>query len=300
MLTKFRTTVQKLQLGLRIAAYQTLILPPRRAGKRIAFLMLAVSPALPCSISHAQSNSLPKVHYFLNSNEAPGVVASAQVARRTPGVGTFTALSISGPETLKVALARDGQFLPALDAPVTTGMLVGAVYRFRVTNIPFRPGEELYPTVEIIDRINPPAGREHRFPIPVVLTDEDLKLALDGALVTRVIYVEDSENAEPLAARAGEQRTFDVGPADNALQTADQFGRPLAILRIGSRVPADLQADLSGFLYGCPPFIPLPTVPDREAMIREGKWMEAVPVQRDVLPYSEAPGADIPRTLNPY
>lgn len=271
-----------------------------RAGGLLALALLALSPALLCTRSHAQTNTLPKVHYFLNANEAPGVVASAQVARRLPGIGTFTALSISGPDTLKVSLARDGQFLPALDAPVTTGMLVGAVYRFRVTNIPFRPGEELYPTVEIIDRINPPAGREHRFPIPVVLTEEDLRLALDGALVTRVIYVEDSENAEPLASRPGEQRTFDVGPADNALQTADQFGRPLAILRIGSRVPADLQGDLSGFLYGCPPFIPLPTVPDREAMIREGKWMESVPTQRDGEPYSETPSADIPRTSSPY
>jgi hypothetical protein len=270
------------------------------AARLAALLLVTASPTLLCSPAHSQSNSLPNVHYLLNSNEAPGVVASAQVARRIPGVGTFTALSISGPETLKVALARDGQFLPALDAPVTTGMLVGAVYRFRVTNIPFRPGEELYPTVEIIDRITPPLGREHRFPIPIVLTEDDLRLALDGALVTRVIYVEDSENAEPLAARAGEQRTFDVGPADNALKTADQFGRPLAILRIGSRVPANLQGDLSGFLYGCPPFIPLPTVPDREAMIREGKWGESVPVERDGEPYSERPDADIPRTPSPF
>jgi hypothetical protein len=262
--------------------------------------VVCTSPALLCSSAMSQSSPLGDVHYFLNSNQSPGAVAGAQIARGVPGVGTFTAVSISGPADLQVALARDGQFLPTLEAPVTTGMLVGAVYRFRVTNIPFRPGEELYPTLEIIDRINPPAGREHRFPIPVVLTTEDLRLALDGALVTRVIYLEDSENAEPLAARPGEQRTFDVAPADNALKTADQFGRPIAILRIGSRVPTNLQGDLTSFLYGCPPWVPLPTVPNREAMLRDGVWPETLPMERTEQPYSEAPSEDYPRTPAAY
>lgn len=265
-----------------------------------AVLVASCSPALLCSQLLAQTPRLPKVHYFLNANEAPGVVAGAQVARGMPGVGTFTAVSISGPNQLQVALAQDGAFLHPLDAPVVTGMLVGAVYRLRVTNIPFRPGEELYPTVEIIDRINPPAGREHRFPIPVVLTEEDLRLALQGALVTRVIYLEDSEVAEPRAAEPGSQRTVEVGPADNALQMADQLGRPVAILRIGSRVPADLQGDLSHFLYGCPPWIPLPTAPNRQALIDSGQWPAGEPTARPEQPYSEAPEQDFPRTPSTY
>ena len=247
------------------------------------------------SAAHAQTKSLPgNVHYFLNANEAPGVVSGAQVARGMPGVGTYTAVSVSGPKGLKVALAQSHQFLEPLDAPVTTGMLVGAVYRVRVTNIPFSPGEELYPTIEVIDRVNAPAGREHRFPIPVVLTQEDLRLALNGALVTRVIYLEDSENAEPLAARPGEQRTINVGADDNALKTADQFGRPVAILRIGSRTPANMH-DLTGFLYGCPPWIPLPVVPDRSTLIEQGQWPEVIQTERTDQPYSEAPNEDFPR-----
>lgn len=239
---------------------------------------------------------LPKVHYLLDARQAPGVVASSQVARGMPHVGTFQALSVSGPEGLKVALAQNGQFLPPIDAPVTTGMLVGAVYRFRVTNIPFRPGQELYPTVEIIGGITPPAGREHRFPIPIVLTGEDLRAALEGALVTRVIYLEDSEIAEPVADAPGGQRTTDVGPMDNALQTADQLGRPVAILRIGSRVPADLTGDLTQFLYGCPPWVPLPVAPNREQLTNSGQWPEVIPVEAAEQPFPETPLQDYPRT----
>ncbi len=241
------------------------------------------------------SQKYPKVNYPLNANAAPGVVANAQVLRQTPGVGTFQPVAISGPDKLNVGLAREGQFLPGLDAPVTTGMLVGAVYRFKVTNIPFREGQELYPTVEIIDRVCPPNGREHRFPIPVVLTDEDLRLALDGALVTRVIYVEDNGIAEPVAAEPGTQRTLNVGAIDNALQAADQLGRPVAILRIGSRVPADLTGDLTTFLYGCPPWVPLNPVPTRENLTERGMWPEMAPVVPAEEIFSQPPAEATPR-----
>lgn len=271
---------------------------PSRQLFMLGFILMASSFSGSWNrVAHAQGGSpLPKVHYLLDSRQAPGVVASAQVARQAPGVGTFQAVSVSGPEGLQVALAQGGQFLPPLQAPVTTGMLVGAVYRLRVTNIPYRPGEELYPTVEIIDRIYAPAGREHRFPIPVVLTEEDLRLALDGALVTRVIYLEDSQIAEPVAAQAGTQRTVDVGPTDNALQTADQLGRPVAILRIGSRVPANIHGDLTRFLYGCPPWVPLPTAPVREQLIESGNWPEGSPVEAAQEPFPQPPSQDYPRT----
>ena len=262
----------------------------------VATLCLATMFCLQAKPMFAQSGgSLPKVHYLMDARQEPGAVARMQIARQAPGVGTFQALSISGPKGMEVALAKDGQFLPTLEAPVTTAMLVGAVYRFRVTGVPFRPGEELYPTVEVIDRIDAPAGREHRFPIPVVLTPEDLQSALAGALVTRVIYLEDSEVAEPIAAKLGEQRTTDVGPLDNALQTADQLGKPVAILRIGSRVPADLTGDLSAFLYGCPPWLPLPAVPSREQFVNSGQWPETIAVEPAEKPFPETPTQDYPR-----
>ena len=232
----------------------------------------------------------------MDASREPGVVASAQIARGVPGVGSYQALEVSGPPGLQVALARDGQFLHALEAPVKVGMIVGAVYRIRVTGIPYRPGEELYPTIEVIDRINAPQGREHRFPIPIVLEESDLRHALDGALVTRVIYLEDGEIADPIAVRPGAQQVLDVGPMDNALKAADQLGRPVAILRIGSRVPANLQGDLCEFLYGCPPWIPVFPVPTRQGLTEQGMWPESMPMETSEEFRSERPDKDEPRT----
>lgn len=263
-------------------------------------LTLLIAVIATCSFSTTalaqQTKGLPSnTYHLLNSNAPPGVVAAAQVAGRRKGVGTFTAVSIIGSKGLRVGLARQGQLLTPIDAPVTTGMLVGAVYRFHVTNIPDHEGEELYPTLEIIDRTNPEPGREHRFPIPVVLTDEDLHLALSGALITRVIYLEDSDVAEPVATKPEIQMTYDIGTNENALRTADVLGKPVAILRIGSRVPNDPQADLTEFLYGCPPWIPLPVAPNREALIREGRLPEIVPVEREKAVYPEDETQHYPR-----
>ncbi len=264
-------------------------------------LALAVGgpPALLSGRASAQTLAPKNVHYFLDANQAPGAVAGAQVARGARGVGTYQAVSLLGPKDLKIALARDGQFLPPLSTPVTSGMLVAGVYRFKVTNIPFRPGDELYPTVEIIDRIYPPAGREHRFPIPVVLTEEDLRIALDGGLVTRVIYVEDNELADPVSVPPGEQLVHNLPASDNALQVADQLGKPVAILRIGSRIPMQADGDLTDFLYGCPPWVPLITVPDRQTLVEAGQWPDVLAAPATEKPFSETPDQDTPRIPGP-
>jgi hypothetical protein len=241
-------------------------------------------------IVHAQAparSSPSGKHYLLDSRFPPGFVAHAQIAGQRTGVGSFTAISIIGPVGTRVGLARDGQLLPPIDTPVVTGMLVGAVYRFHVTQIPGYPGEELFPTLEVIDRIYPEQGRDHRFPIPILLTEEDLQVALGGGLVTRVIYLEDSEVAEPVARQPGQQSTFEAGPQDNALQVADQMGRPLAILRIGSRIPPTDPMAFSEFLYGCPPWIALPTAPNVETLRQQGHLPGYVPTENTNPLYSQ-------------
>ncbi len=137
---------------------------------------------------------------------------------------------------------------------MTAGLLIGAVYRLRVTNIPLQEGFEVYPTVEVIDRTYPPRGKEFKFPIPVELTQEELEMALSGKFVTRVIYLEDPETAAPVARQGNEQAYFEVQRDENPLDVADSLGRPVAILRMGARVPSAEGPD-QAFLYGSPPLI---------------------------------------------
>ena len=103
--------------------------------------------------------------------------------------------------------------VPALGGLVV-GLFISPVYRLKVTNIALRPGAEVFPTLEIIDRLYPPLGLERTFPIPVELTREELELALAGSGIPRgpavwfvgdaAIDVECARNAGCTAVQMGE------------------------------------------------------------------------------------------------
>jgi hypothetical protein len=145
----------------------------------------------------------------------------------------------------------EGNFSESKAGELLAGMQIGPVYRLKVTEIQNHPGLEIFPTIEVIDRLYPPPGLALRFPIPIELTAEELDLAARGSFVTRVIYVEDPHTALPIAQRAdGEQRWVEAPQGEDPLVIADIRGRAIAILRIGSRVPdAETQA---GFIHCAP------------------------------------------------
>jgi hypothetical protein len=188
----------------------------------------------------------------------PGAIGAAQLMRGGPLPGYLQPVEISAPGGAQVALAMDGVFDVSQPAPVRVGLLVGKVYRIKVTNIPFRPGQEVYPSIEIINRLYPPPGHEVKFPIPIELTREELEIALRGHYVVRVIYLESPRGALPVRQDPQHQRYFEVAQHEDPLEVADVLGRPMAILRIGSRVP---EQDFSSgrFLFDSPPWTQLPT-----------------------------------------
>jgi hypothetical protein len=197
----------------------------------------------------------PPVHYWHQGAMPPGAIGSLRLQQGGPLPGFFQPVKIKAPPGALVSLAQEGTFGVAEKAPVTAGLLIGQVYRLRVMNIPFQEGMEVFPTLEVIDRLCAPPGQEHRFPIEIELTREDLELALEGKFVTRVIYLEDPQLALPIRGGDGEQQWFEVGPGRDPLAVADQFGRPVAILRLGARLP-DLSRGLDmDFLFGCPPLV---------------------------------------------
>jgi hypothetical protein len=170
--------------------------------------------------------------------------------------GYFQPVEIRVPSGATISLAVDNQFdKPQPDAR-KAGMLIGAVYRMRVTNIRLAEGAEVFPTVEVVDRLYTPVGQERRFAIPIDITEEDLKLAIDGKFVTRVIYLENPRNALPAREVSKSQNWFEAAPGQDPLAVADGLGRPVAILRLGARLPD--QGPDPFFFFGSPPFVAIP------------------------------------------
>ncbi len=170
--------------------------------------------------------------------------------------GAFQPVAFSGPGTTQFSLPQAGG-LTAADERLMAGLMVGAIYRFRVSNIPNAPGAEVYPTVELIGRTYPPPGLETSFPIPINLSETDLEAALEGSLVTRVIYLEDPQTAPPIATEPTDPTPIDLTSDQDALATADALGRPIAVVRIGSMTPPNTPVLEHQFYFGYPAWAPI-------------------------------------------
>jgi len=139
-------------------------------------------------------------------------------------------------------------------SPSQAGMMVGQMYRIRISGMPEFPGAELYPSIELIDRLHPPAGREQEFPIPIQLTADEIAIALDNRLVTKVVYLEQPQIAVPQPVDRP-LRNIDLPASANLLEAADRRGRALAIIRIGGRVPTAHEPNEGGFFGTTAPVV---------------------------------------------
>jgi hypothetical protein len=195
----------------------------------------------------------PPVHYQNRADMPSGAIGRSQFERGGPFQNYFQPVEVRVPEGSIVSLAAEGDFLPSKQNVALGGMLIGQVYRLKVAYLTPEHEVEVFPSIELVDRLYPPPGQETRFPVPVEITAEDLALAAEGKFVTRVIYLEDPRNPLPVRELPGhEQRVTDSLLNQDPLQVADQMGRPMAILRLGSRVP-QYDSNTGKFLFGSPP-----------------------------------------------
>jgi hypothetical protein len=235
----------------------------------------------------------PPVHYYHAGVMPPGAIGSQQLLRGGPLPGYFQPVEIRAPVGAVISPAVDGDFATPSGEPLIAGMLIGSVYRLRVSNIPQQEGLEVYPTIEVIDRLYPPIGQEFRFPIPVELTQEELEMALDGHFVTRVIYLEEPGAALPVAERPDEQSYFEAADGENPLDVADVLGRPMLILRLGGRLPGPEGLD-DKFMYGSPPM--LKWTPSRSPAGSRVPGVRSEPAVEASVASDVAPERTMPRT----
>ncbi|MBP85466.1 MAG: hypothetical protein CMJ64_01925 [Planctomycetaceae bacterium] len=241
----------------------------------VAFMLLVTS-------SFAQA----PLHYFHRANLPPGTVGQGQLQRFLPLRGYNQPVEVDVPKGARVAVNTGGTFSEPQASRLLAGMQVGHVYQLQVSNIPYYEGFEIYPTIEIINRLYPPQGKALRFPVPIQFTQEELELALSGRFVTRVVYLEDQASALPQREDPETQRYFEAGPRQDPLRVADNLGRPMLIMRMGSRVPGP-----DGFVDGSARMAPSAVIFPEQA---------ATPVvPGGVTNAIERPGYNVPRVRVP-
>jgi hypothetical protein len=171
--------------------------------------------------------------------KAPGAIGSPGRLQPGPRPEVFLPrhiqpVAIKGPEGSVIAIETAEGWSPLQSEPIRMALVVGQAYRLRIGGIEGREGEELFPSVRILARLGTPPGMEWRFPVEVTIDGDDLRSALAGSLVRRVVYVS-CEREKPDLVPAG---WFDVKPGDDAFEVARTLGDPIAEVVIGNRVPA--------------------------------------------------------------
>lgn len=126
-------------------------------------------------------------------------------------------------------------------APVAVGVRPGYVYRVKLSGFADHPGLSLYPTLEVRGSLSlRPAMTAAAYPAPVTLTEADVRAALAGSLVTKVVYLEDPDKAVPAATAPGQVLEYDLPLNRDPLADARELGRPMLIVRLGGlEVSAD-------------------------------------------------------------
>ncbi len=216
--------------------------------RQSTLLMATVASIAWCSSALAQ---VPGKYFPLDHRRPTGVAAEWSALVQPGAYGQPQAVQIIIPSGGTVSFYQGSpQHAVPMIAPAQVSMMVGYVYRIKISEIPGQPGVELYPTIELIDRLHPPVGVTQQFPIPIEITEEEIEMALRDSMITKVVYLEQPDFAAPIET-AGFAPVEELPATDNLLAAADHRGRPLAVLRIGARIP-DLYAVRDEFYSNSP------------------------------------------------
>jgi uncharacterized repeat protein (TIGR01451 family) len=151
----------------------------------------------------------------------------------------LVAAKFLAPQGVRVTALPGSSLARLYDTPTVMGLRPGYVYRFELTNLPYNPGKALYPEVEVRGTLVPRPGMKYMdYPIPLMFTPMDIERALGGALITKVIYLEDPEKAIPVEVNPDSPVETPEDTETAALKAARDNGRLMAIVRLGDRKPS--------------------------------------------------------------
>lgn len=203
-------------------------------------LLCAVAAMCGCRVPFA-GHTLPSQQMLAHpgpgvDGPGPGVMLIGDCGPEAPQMDSQVAFV--GPEGAMVAWSAftPGQFdSEPLVAPGRANFPQGALYRMKLTNLPGRPGVELYPTIEVAPVVARTEAYLSHNSIPVQFTEEDLDQVLSGNFVTKVIFLPDPDFQELAVAGVQELVSTRLDPGQDPITEADRQGAILAIIRLGNK-----------------------------------------------------------------
>jgi len=179
----------------------------------------------------------------------PGAVALAAGVVKPgmggPGAPKRTEVRFASPAGMKVSwysCGPDGQ--PTfggnqIEAPGRYNFLQAAIYRLKLSDIPGRPGVDLYPTLEVVpSNLKTDAFLSHTA-VPVAFSDEDFDAIAAGNYLVKVIYLPFPQYQDQVVTGPDEIVSTRLEPGVDPIQEACKRGSILLVVRVGN---IDLEA----------------------------------------------------------
>lgn len=175
----------------------------------------------------------------------PGAVAAvgAMPGGMPPMANSRSSVRFLGQDGMKVSwlapTATGIGFSSRLEVPGRYNFLQGAVYRLKLSDIPKRPGLELYPTIEVVSQNPKTTTYLAHSAIPLTFTDDDFEQVVSGNFVVKVVYLPDPQFQDLATAGPDEVVSTRLDPGVDPVQEAQRRGSVMLIVRMGN---IDLEA----------------------------------------------------------
>ncbi len=168
----------------------------------------------------------------------PDLAALMQPGMGAPIPAPLVATKFLVPKDVRVTAFPGTPMSRMYDATSVFGLRPGYIYRFELSNLPFYPGKSIYPEIEVRGTLVPRPGMKYMdYPIPVTLSVADIEKVMSGAVITKVIYLEDPDKALPAEVRPNAPVELPDGTDQVAIKAAIDNGRLMAIVRVGNLKP---------------------------------------------------------------
>jgi hypothetical protein len=199
----------------------------------------------------------------------PGAVAA--VGALPPGMPNRfptkrTEIRFVAPDRMKVSWyapnpAGKGAFTTTqLEVPGRYNFVQGAIYRLKLSDIPNRPGVDLYPTLEVVPSHSKTDPFLAHSSVPIAFTEEDFEQVAAGNYLVKVIYLPDPQFQDLATTGPDEVVSSRLEPGVDPIAEALRRGSILLVIRLGN---IDLEAPNTPAMdapspYAAPPACPVP------------------------------------------
>jgi hypothetical protein len=135
-------------------------------------------------------------------------------------------------------IVKEEDPLPEIEVPGGVELEQGKTYLLKLTNIPGKPGLEVYPTLQVVPADNP---RTAEFlahgSVPLAFSDDDFKQIRASNAFVKVVYLprQDSDHTDYIA--PCQLRSIGLGPHADAISEASRKGDVLLVIRFGNMEP---------------------------------------------------------------